>query len=392
MKKRVLVTLLAIVMVLTLAVGCGGGQTGGGGGQTDSGGGETPVTDSETSGGDTASAPQQGDLVPVTFVMPRSKEVLEDTQVYASNKFGYAADAGFYLDVQQAFGTTDAKMVATGAADFAQPSPSFALACIAEDMPVKMIFQNCGINIFGFAVRSDSDIKGWQDIKGRTIALGDAAWQNIMAPDLVAAGLDPNKDVEWVVAAENRFIQVAEGKVDAVMTWNVEMAELLGLGFDFVFHSADPIRPACSNAVMTNLDTIKNDPERVQAFVKAWAMGLYFVHLNPEAAADIALSTFPAIDISWEGAVAVQRGILEQVIGPDPANYQKFMNPWGFFFEDKWDLNLDAAIEAGIIPERIPHDRLYTNEFVLKGMNDQDKARVEEDAKNYVFTVRDKYQ
>ena len=344
-------------------------------------------------GGGTAANPgQPASLEKIIGVVPRTVEVLEDTLFWAAEKLGYFADKGYYLEMQQSFGTTDVKMIATGNADVAFPSPSFVLASIEEGIPIKGICQYGARNIFGFAVLSGSPIKTWTDLKGHSIALGDAAWQQIMAPDLVAAGLDPDKDVEWVVAGENRFIQVAEGMIDVLFTWEGEYYQLAAQDFDFVYVSADPIRPCASNPVIASLDTIEKNPDKLQAFVRGFQMGLYFVYLNTEAAADIACERFPAIDITWEGAWAVQEGIIAQNLGTTKEDQAKYMNPIGRFYDDKWQMNVNAAMEAGIIKAPIPLDRIYTMDFVLNGMSDADKARVEADAKNYQFSVRDKYK
>jgi len=324
--------------------------------------------------------------------VPRTVEVLEDTAFWAAEKMGYFADRGYTLEMQQSFGTTDVKMVATDNADVCFPSPSFVLASIEEGIPIKGICQYGARNIFGFAVLSDNPISTWDDLKGHSIALGDAAWQQIMAPDLVAAGLDPDNDVEWVVAGENRFIQVAEGMIDVLFTWEGEFYQLEAQGFDFIYHSADPIRPCASNPIVANLDMIDKDPGKLQAFVRGFQMGLYFVFCSPEASADISLERFPAIDITWDGAVAVQHGIVAQNLGSTPADQALYMNPIGRFYDDKWQMNVDAALAADIITASIPLDRIYSMDFVMGGISDEDKARVEDDAKNYQYAVKDKYQ
>src|SRR5699024_692992 len=139
------------------------------------------------------------------------------------------------VSIDESFGTTDVKMVSTKNAEFALPAPNFILMSIENELPIKAVFQNDWINIFGMAVLEDSDIETWEDMKGKTVALGDASWEDIINPVVIAAGLDPKKDLEYVVAGENRFQAVQEGEIDILFTWVGEITELQGRGFDFEY-------------------------------------------------------------------------------------------------------------------------------------------------------------
>lgn len=387
--KKIIAFTIVLAMVMTLLVACAPAapvEQAPQAPKTD----EAPKAADEPKPAEQPEAPKE--LKTIIAVVPRTVEVLEDTAFWAAERMGYFADKGYKLEMQQSFGTTDVKMVATGNADFCFPSPSFVLSSIEEGLPIKGICQYGARNIFGFAVLNGSAVKEWSDLKGKTIALGDASWSQIMAPDLMAAGLDPEKDVEFVVAGENRYVQVAEGKIDVLFTWEGEYYQLAAQDFDFRYVSADPIRQNASNPVVASLDLIKNDPEKVQAFVRGFQMGLYFVYCNPEAAADIACERFPAIDITWKGAVAVQDGIVAQNLGSTPEDQAKYMNPIGKFYDDKWQINVDSAVNTKIISKAIPLDQVYTMDFVSNGMTAEDKARVEKDAKEYQFKVKQNYK
>jgi ABC-type nitrate/sulfonate/bicarbonate transport system substrate-binding protein len=343
-----------------------------------------------------SSVAAEGELREITYVLPRTAEVLEDTPFWVAQNLGYLAEEGLTLKMEQAFGTTDLKMVATGQADFAAPGPSFILAGIEEGLPIKVVSAYDAINM---CVLNNSKVQTWDDMKGAvekygkklTVALGDASWEMLVTPTLVAAGVDPVKDIEWVVAGENRYIQVAEGKLDMLFTWPGEAWQLIGQGYDFKYIDGDDVLKTNSNSIITNLDLIKNEPEVVQGFVTALAKSIYFVKYNPEAAAAVSCNQWPNIDVTWTAALYVQQGRAYQMFGaPGGPDEQKLLDNIGFSWEDKWMLNVKVAKESGVIKTDLTADQIFTNEFFD---NTWDRAKVEADADSYdVASAKARYK
>jgi ABC-type nitrate/sulfonate/bicarbonate transport system substrate-binding protein len=320
-------------------------------------------------------------LKKVVFVVPRSMECMDDMALWAADYMGYFKEEGIAFEMQQAFGTTDIKMIATKNAQFGWPSPNLTLASIEQGLPVISVAQADAVNIFGMAVKTDSGIKTWADLKGKTIALGDAAWATIAAPTVTAAGLDPKKDIKYIVAGDSRYQMVSEGKIDALFTWISEYNQLKGQGFKFNYLDGNKVLPVCANSVITNTAYLKSDPKMVSGFVRAWAKGIYFVKCNPEAATDIVLNKFPAIQISWDGAVGCAYGRIEQAFGTTPEDTESILNAGiGHHFTDKWQNVIDWAQKTGAIKNKVAISKAFTNKYIDTKW---DKAKVEADAKNY---------
>ena len=324
------------------------------------------------------------ELTTVTLVMPRSIETLADAPFWSAVEMGYFEEEGLALNLEEATGT-DVQMVAVGQADFALPAPSLILPSVEAGLPIKAVLQYGAWNIFGFSALNGAGIETWEDLNGKSIALGDASWEALCQPLLDAAGVT---DVEYIVAGENRYVQVEEGKIDVLFTWLDEIYLLQAQGFDFNYIDGNEVLKNSANAIVASADTIANNPELVQGFVKAVQKGIYFVAANPEAAADIVLNKFPALanTVDWAGAIAVMDAIKVQSYGVTEEDFAEMSNPTGFFFDYKWDINIDSCVVAGTISEAIAHEKVYTNEFVNNGMTDEDKAAVEADAAAYVFT------
>lgn len=329
------------------------------------------------------------DLRTVKMCLARTAEVLEDTPFWVAQNLGYFEEEGLTIEMIETFGTTDCKMVATGQADFAVPGPSLILQSIEQGLPIKVVSSYDAINIWGLCVLKDSPYQTFDDIAGAvekygrklTVALGDASWESLVTPTLVAAGIDPAEDLEFVVAGDNRFVQVAEGALDILFSWPGEAYQLIGQGYDFNYLDGNEVLKTNSNSIITNLDMIENEPEVVEGFCRALAKGIYFTKYNKNAAAAVSCNQWPNIDVTWKAAVYVQEGRSYQMFGPEGGEEeQTLIDNIGISWEDKWQLNVDCMLDSGVISTDIPMEDIYTNDFVDLTW---DKAQVEADADAY---------
>lgn len=370
--KKFLALFLALMMVLSL-VACGN---------------EAASNEGANVSNNEGNAPENTELRTVKMCLARTAEVLEDTPFWVAQNLGYLAEEGLTLEMVETIGTTDCKMVATGQADFAVPGPSLILQSIEEGLPIKVVCAYDATNIWGLCVLTDSPYQTFEDMAGAvekygrklTVALGDASWESLVTPTLVAAGINPAEDLEFVVAGDNRYVQVAEGELDILFTWPGEAYQLIGQNYDFIYIDGNEVLKTCSNPIITNLDMIEKEPEVVEGYVRALCKGIYFTKYNPEAAAAVSCAQWPNIDVTWKAAVYVQEGRNYQMFGkPGSEEEATLLENIGYSWEDKWQLNVDVMLESGIISEAIPLDRIFTNEFITEW----DKAQVEADADAY---------
>ncbi len=360
-KSLLMVTAAA---VLLSACGSGGSETGGNAGSS------APADSNGASG---ASAGK----TTITYVVPRSIESMEDAHILAAEKMGYFDEEGIEIKFEQALGTSDVKTIATGQGDVALPSPWIMLTSLENQLPIKSVFQPYQENIFVYAVREDSGINSIKDLKGKTITLGDAAWSTISNPLILYAGLDYQKDVEYVSAGENRAQMVQEGKADAVLTWEGEYQLWEAQGMKFKILPGYEVLDNNANMAVVSHQYLKDNPDLIVKFFRAYAKGIHFTKTNPEAATEITLDKFPSIQVPFEDAVTVVKATSAVMNNEDSEQYG-----YGYHNEEKWKRNVDAAFKTGLITSQIPVDQIYTNEFIEE-INNFDKAAVEEDAKSY---------
>ena len=160
-------------------------------------------------------------LTKMTYITPRGTlEVMDDYFLWVAIDQGYFKELGLNIDMEpgpvDAFACT--KFVDQKKGDVGEPSPGVLTASVEQGMDVIMVYEMMLGNVFDFAVRKDSPIKSVQDLAGKTIALGAIGFEVISDPLLVEAGVDP-KTVKYVAIGEQVGQAVAEGKVDAALSW-----------------------------------------------------------------------------------------------------------------------------------------------------------------------------
>lgn len=336
---------------------------------------ETPTSDASP---ESESSPS-GELDKIIMCFPRSYECLDDAHIHAAIEMGYFEENGIEVVFEQAYGTDDLSMIIAGQAHTGYPSSFVQIAGHEAGLPFKSVYQVDNVNIFGYSVRPDSGIDSISDLKGKTIALGDPAWNTISDPILIAAGVQPS-EVTYVTAGETRAQMVDAGQADAVLTWYKEFELWNGQGITLDYLPGEDVLQLTGGCLVFANDFV-DDPanhDLIGRFVKAYAMGAYFTYMNPVAATEITMNKFPSLDVDFEWALMSINNLIYIDNGEDVEK-----NGYGWHNPEKWDVQMEACRNGGTLTRTdLTHDEIYTNDFV-EVANSFDKKRVEEDAMNY---------
>ncbi|MDD3369817.1 MAG: ABC transporter substrate-binding protein [Lachnospiraceae bacterium] len=327
------------------------------------------------------------ELQKVTVAVPHDLECIDDMAIYVGITQGYFEEQGLDVELITAANPTDLQMVATGQADLCCPSPNVYLGQVEAGVECTTVSAYDAINIFGFSALNGKGIETWEDLKGKTIALGDAAWETIALPTLLAAGIDPEKDVEFVVCGDSRYQMVAEGQVDVLFTWVSEYKQLLGMGYDFNYIDGNDILATFANPWIAGTGYYEENQDKIQKFLYAMEKSIYFMYTNPEAAADTVLTVFPGIEITWEGAVGCAEGRVAQALGNDEAAREgKFTEGLGALSAEQWKEVIDGALAAKVITDdTITYEQCYTDTCLPTPLTEEDIADVKADVEAYEF-------
>lgn len=339
----------------------------------------TLFTSCSGAGGEATNQAEADGIREVKVVLAVNKELTgENANLHVANELGYAEENGIQFEIESALGSTDGtKLVSSGQAHLAYPSPFVAITARASGVPVVSVFDQLQTNIFGFAVKPESDISSIQDLKGKKVALGDGGWTVIAAPLLASAGLTVD-DVEWVVAGERRQLAVEQGEVDAVLTWEMEYQNWEDQGLEFSVFGQDSV-PYQSNTLMTSEELIEDDPELIESALRAAAMGAEFIRHNPEAGARISSEAFTGTTPETpQGMTAVVSKLSELMSGGTAST-----DGYGIHRPDDWQTLAHALYDDDVIGAEVDIEAMLTDEFI-EYANDFDHDRVKADAEAYV--------
>jgi putative hydroxymethylpyrimidine transport system substrate-binding protein len=311
------VALLAAVLLLAGAVGCGGD-------------------------GAEPGAPRGATLV-LDFV-PNAVH----SGIYSALAHGYYRDEGVDLKVQPPGESTDApKLLGAGRVEFA-----------ILDIHDLGIARERGIDLVGVApivarplaavlARGDGPVRRPRDLQGRRVGVtGLPSDEAVVDSEVEADGGDP-AEVERVTIGFTAVPSLASAKVDAATGfWNAEGVALRRQGVPIRIFKVDRFGapPYPELVLATSRETLESDPELVDAVVGATRRGYAFAVEDPDRALDDLLAADRSLDRADQAA---QLSALLPILRPQPFD-EAVLGEWA-----RWDL------EHGLLEEPLDVEQAF---------------------------------
>jgi NitT/TauT family transport system substrate-binding protein len=328
----------------------------------------------------------------IRWVSPRGRlEVFDDYAYWVAVRYGYFGDIETVIEGGPAAGAE--RLVAENQSDMAYPSPGVFTSNLEANVPLVSVWEMGAYDVFDFAFRRGETIGDLTELDGKTIVIGDASWQAIVDPMLLAGGLDP-ASVEYAIAGVTAWGQaLQQGQGDAALAWAGLRAQWRSEGLDFEYWLGKEHSKFPANSFVIRQSDFENEATHdiYERYLRGWAMGLEFGHWNPRAAAQITNDveqlkatldqSFPAekkadaVASMWELA-DVFRGNWEAREG------------WGWHDIEAWNLYFDTVREVGLLTREFSTEDVIKNDFVAAA-NDFDHEQVKADAQ--AFELSEEY-
>jgi NitT/TauT family transport system substrate-binding protein len=276
--------------------------------------------------------------------------------LYVAVDKGYFAEEGLALDFDYSFETDGMALVGANEVPFALVGGDQVILARAQGLPVVYIlewFQKYPIAIVS---RSEAGIETPQDLVGRSVGLpGFFGTSYVGYVGLLSANDIAEDQVQATDIGFTQIESLLSDQVEAVVVFaNNEPVQLANMGETInTLQVADYI-DLVHNGVVTNEETIANNPQLVEAFTRAMLRGLNDTLANPDEAYEISKKYVEGLDDS-------RRDVLEASLDFWRAG------TLGFTDGQSWQRTQDLLIEMGLLDQPVADlENAYTNDFVLK--------------------------
>jgi NitT/TauT family transport system substrate-binding protein len=335
--------IIFLIIALTLAA-CGDGAAGPDGTASPAPDGPAAAQTSQTS------AP----LTPIRLPMG----YIPDPQyapLYVAADKGYFAEAGFEVEFDYSFETDGVALVGAGELPFALVSGEQVILARAQDLPVVYVlewFQRYPIAIVS---KSSAGITSPEQLRGRSVGLPGFFGASYVG----YAGLLRAFDIaqEEVNASEIGFTQaeaIAADMVDAAVVYiNNEPLQLQAQGYEVNVLPVADYSDLVANGIITNETMIAEQPEVVEAFLRAFLRGLADTLADPAGAYEICKKYVEGLDDS-------RRAVLDASMALWQTDRPGETDP------GSWQQTQDVLTSIGFLDAPLADlEAAYTNEFVL---------------------------
>ncbi|WP_448593183.1 ABC transporter substrate-binding protein [Thermoflexus hugenholtzii] len=277
---------------------------------------------------------------------------------YVAVEKGYFAQEGIQLSFDYSFETNGVQLVGAGQLPFALVSGEQVPLARAQGLPVVMIaqwYQRYPIAIFALA---EKGIRSPQDLRGKTVGLPGffgASYVGFKAL-LYATGI-PEEEVRAVdLGGFTQVAAVREGKVDAAVGYiNNEPLVLRRAGLDVTVIDVADHAALVGNGILTNERTIRDQPDLVRRFLRAFLRGLRDTLRNPKEAFEISKKYMEGLSGENEAA---QWEVLQATLPLWEAEVPGRSDPRA------WEEMTRVLVRMGQLQEPGDIHAAYTNAFV----------------------------
>lgn len=279
---------------------------------------------------------------------------------YVAKDMGYFEDEGLDVEIVHFKSTADGiPAIAAGDLEFGMTSNAPILKSIESGAPIKAIgvalyySADEGHKDIAYVALEESGIKSVEDLKGKRIAIpyvgGDC--HAYIVGILKKHGISPEEVTFVTVPWPYQIDAMVKGEVDAAGLFSTHLAEmeLEGIAYTIVASAVDLLPRIDVVVVYASTDYIKENPEVVRKFLRAFYRGQKYLATNPEG---------------YRGHLADYTGLEPELI--EKLDLEKFqgVSTDGKFDEAFWQEFIEIMIDAGFLEEEIPLDRIFTEEYL----------------------------
>jgi len=251
--------------------------------------------------------------------------------------------------------------------------------------PITAIYEFTYPYKWDIAVKPDSPIKTYEDLRGKKIGVESLGTTTYPVTRMVLSriGLDPDKDVQWqaVGAGTTSGIALKDGVIDALSYFDTGFDQIEIAGIPFRILPRPKTVPLIGGFMIgARREYLKEHRDRLIGFGRCIAKSTVFTLANPAAAASVFLDMYPGM---------ARRGVsrdesVHTIVHAMKRRIEHYQPPYsgaklGSMNSDEMRLEADFA---GF--KNLDISSLYTNELIDE-INKFDQNEIVAEAKSFKF-------
>jgi len=276
---------------------------------------------------------------------------------YVAVDNGYFREVGIELEFDYSYETDGVSLVGAGELPFALVSGEQVLLARAQGLPVVYVMGWWQEYPVAVAAMAEENLETPTDLEGKKIGipgLFGASYVGFRA--LLEVGGLSEEDVILDSIGFNQVEALVGGQEDAVVVYVVnEPVQLRALGYDIDVLAVADYMQLASNGIISNEETIANDPDLVQRMVTAARRGLADTIADPVTAFEICKKYVEGLDSTNE---ETQMEILRTSI-------ELWRNDvLGEISPTAWENMQNVLLQMDLLKQPLNLSEAYTNQFI----------------------------
>lgn len=276
---------------------------------------------------------------------------------YVAVEKGYFAEAGIEIEFDYSFETDGVALVGANQTQFAMVSGEQVLLARAQGIPVVSVVGWYQAYPIAIVAKAESGINTPADLVGKKVGLPGlfgASYIGLRAL-LAQAGI-AESDLTLDSIGFNQVEALAADQEQAVVGYfSNEPIQLRAQGYEVTEILVSDYVQLASNGMITNEETIANNPELVRGMIQAFLRGLADTIANPDEAYEISKKYVENLGATDE---AVQKEVLAASITYWTAETLGFSDP------QAWENMQAVLLEMDLLTESVDLSKAFTNDFI----------------------------
>jgi NitT/TauT family transport system substrate-binding protein len=252
-------------------------------------------------------------------------------------------------------------MVATGQALVGQmsSSPSIMLAR-SQNIPISCFGVCAQKHPYSYFSLPGNPVRTPADMVGKRIGI-QIAGGKVLLDSILKVNNIPEDNVE-IVPVGSDFLPLLAGQVDAIAGWATSIRTLKVLGDDYITLGLwDNGVRLYALPYYASLDTLENNRETLEAFMRAAARGWGFAFENPEKAVEFMIAEYPDMGFDPENEVKTAKIQLKYTF-----NETTKQAGWGTMDRDVWQEQITQQADLGQFTGQVPTVDMISNYQILE--------------------------